>query len=44
MKVASQIPLNKLKKPKEKGTEETIPFLSTHNPNKPSIIPIITQI
>ena len=38
-----QIPLNKLRKPKEKGAEEIIPFLFTHNPNNPNIFPIIRQ-
>ena len=30
-----QIPLNELRKPKEKRAEEEIPFLSTHNLNNP---------
>ena len=38
-----QVPLNKLRKPKEKGREEIIPFLSTHNSSNPNIFPIITQ-
>ena len=31
-----QIPLNELRKPKEKGAEEEIRFLSTHNLNNPN--------
>ena len=34
---ALEIPLNEVRKAKEKGTEEIIPFLSTHNPNNPNI-------
>ena len=41
IKRALQVPLNELRKPKEKGREEIIPFLSTHNPNNPNIFPII---
>ena len=37
------MPLNELRKPKEKGREEIIPFVSTHNPNNPNIFPIIRQ-
>ena len=43
IKRALQVPLNELRKPKEKGREEIIPSLSTHNPNKPNIFPIIRQ-
>ena len=43
IKRALQVPLNELRKPKEKGREEIIPFLSTHNPNNPNIFPIIRQ-
>ena len=43
IKRALQVPLNELMKPEEKGTEEIIPFLSTHNPNNPNIFPIIRQ-
>ena len=43
IKRALQILLNKPSKPKEKKTEETIPFLSTHNPNNPNIFPIVRQ-
>ena len=38
-----QIPLHKLRKPKEKRTEEIIPFFSTHNPNNPNIFLIIRK-
>ena len=38
IKTALQIPLNELRKPNEKGTEEAIPFLSTQNPNNPNIL------
>ena len=37
IKRASQIQLNKLRKPKEKGADEVIPFISTHNPNNSNI-------
>ena len=37
IKRALQVPLNELTKPKEKGREEIIPFVSTHNPNNPNI-------
>ena len=43
IKRALQVPLNELRKPKEKGREEIIPFVSTHNPNNPNIFPIIRQ-
>ena len=43
IKIDLQIPLNKLRKPKEKRTEEIIPFLSAHNPNNPNIFPIMGQ-
>ena len=36
--------MNKLWKPKENGAEEIIPFFSTHNPNNPNNLSIITQI
>ena len=39
-----QIPLNELRKPKEKRTEEIIPFPSTHNPDNLNTFPIIKQI
>ena len=38
-----QIPLHKLRKPKEKRTQEIIPFSSTHNPNNPYIFLIIRK-
>ena len=34
---ALEIPLNEVRKSKEKRTEEIIPILSTHNPNNPNI-------
>ena len=34
---------NELRKPKEKGREEIIPFVSTHHSNNPNIFPIIRQ-
>ena len=37
IKRASQIQLNELRKPKEKGADDVIPFTSTHNPNNPNI-------
>ena len=37
IKRALQISLNELKKPKDKGAEEIIPFLSTHNTNNPNL-------
>ena len=43
IKRALQVPLNELRKPKEKRREEIIPFVSTHNPNNPNIFPIIRQ-
>ena len=43
IKRALQVPLNDLRKPKEKGREEIIPFVSAHNPNNPNIFPIIRQ-
>ena len=43
IKSTSQITLNKLRRPKEKRTEEKTPFLSTHNPNNPNIFPIMRQ-
>ena len=43
IKRALHVPLNELRKPKEKGREEIIPFVSTHNPNNPNIFPIIRQ-
>ena len=43
IKKALQIPLKELRKPKEKGREEIIPFVSTHNSNNPNIFPIIKQ-
>ena len=43
IKRASQVPLNDLRKPKEKGREEIISIVSTHNPNNPNIFPIIRQ-
>ena len=43
IKRALQVPLNELRKPKEKGREEIIPFVSTHNPNNPNTFPIIRQ-
>ena len=43
IKRALQVPLNELRKSKEKGREEIIPFVSTHNPNNPNIFPIIRQ-
>ena len=36
IKRALQVPLNTLRKAKEKGREEIIPFVFTHNPNNPS--------
>ena len=41
---ALQIPLHKLRKPKEKVAEEIIHFLSTQNPNNCNIFPVIRQI
>ena len=41
IKRALQVPLNELRKSKEKGREEIIPFVSTPNPNNPNIFPII---
>ena len=35
IKRALEVPLNELRKPKEKGREEIIRFVSTHNPNNP---------
>ena len=43
IKRALQVPLNELRKPKEKRREEIIPFVSTHNPNNPNIFPIIRE-
>ena len=43
IKRALQVPLNDLRKPNEKGREEIIPFVSTHNPNNPNIFPIIMK-
>ena len=43
IKRALQDPSDELRKPKEKGREEIIPLVSTHNPNNPNIFPIITQ-
>ena len=43
IKRALQILLNELSKPKEKGTEEIIPFLSIQNPNNPNIFPVVRQ-
>ena len=43
IKRALQVLLNELRKPKEKGREEIIPFVSTHNPNNRNIFPIIRQ-
>ena len=43
LKQLYKISLNKLRKPKEKRTEEIIPFLSTHNPNNSNTFPIIRQ-
>ena len=43
IKRALQVSLNELRKPKEKGREEIIPFVSTHNPNNPNIFPITRQ-
>ena len=43
IKRALQVPLKELRKPREKGREEIIPFGSTHNPNNPNIFPIIRQ-
>ena len=37
------MPLNELRKPKEKRAEEIIPFLSAYNPNNPNIFSIIRQ-
>ena len=41
IKRALQIPLKELRKPKDKGAEEVIPFISTHNLNNPNIFSII---
>ena len=38
IKRALQIPLNKLRKPKAKESEEIMPFLCTQNPNNPNIL------
>ena len=43
IKRALQVPLNKLRKPQEKGRSEIIPFVSNHNPNNPNIFPVIRQ-
>ena len=44
IKKASQIPLKELRKPKEKGAEEIILFVYTHNPNDSNIFPIMRKI
>ena len=43
IKRALQVPLNELRKPKEKAREEIIPFLYTHNINNPNIFQIIRE-
>ena len=41
IKKALSIPQNELRQPKTKTTENILPFITTHNPNNPNIMPLI---
>ena len=43
IKKAKDIPQHILRKQKERGNKEIIPFISTFNPNNPKVFPIIKQ-